>query len=265
MNDAEPIPDYVRVLRSPAEPAYRFSICTLVTRPDQYAGMLRSCREAGFGADCEYLCIDNSRGNVHDAFSGYDAFLVEARGEYVILAHQDVELCFDDRSALERRLGELTALDPHWGACGNSGGVALGRNAIRITDPHGTDRRIGDFPQRVFSLDENFVVVRRAANLCLSRDMTGYHMYGPDLCVMADVKGHSCYVIDFHLRHLSGGTMDGGFHAAAQAFGRKYARAFRSRWVQTSVTAVFLSGTRLYRAAAVSRIGRMLGIAAQRR
>lgn len=214
MHDAEPIPAHVKVLRPAAQDAFPFSICTLVTRPDQYRAMLRSYRDAGFGDDCEYLCIDNSRGNVLDAFGGCDAFLAEARGEYVILTHQDVELAFDDRAALERRLRELSELDPDWGACGNSGGVSLGRHAIRISDPHGEDTRIGDLPQRVTALDENFIVVRRGANLCLSRDLAGYHMYGADLCVMADVKGHRCYVIDFHLRHLSGGTADAGFYAS---------------------------------------------------
>lgn len=265
MHDAEPIPADVRMLHPDTPARHAFSICTLMTRPDQYAQMLRSYRAAGFEEDCEFLCIDNSRGNVYDAFSGYNAFLVEAQGEYVVLTHQDVLLAFDDRAVLEERLQALTGLDSAWGACGNSGGIALGRNATRISDPHGDDVAMGPFPQRVFSLDENFIVVRRSANLCLSRDLSGYHMYGPDLCAMADVKGDSCYVIDFHLRHLSGGTLDDSFRTSADAFARKYARAFRSRWIQTTVTAVFLSATDLLRIAATSRIGRKLGLGAGRR
>ena len=159
---------------------------------------------------------------------------------------------------LEQRLRHLTQVDGAWGVCGNSGGIALGRNAIRITDPHHTDVSMGPFPHRVFSLDENFMVVRRSANLCLSRDLAGYHMYGPDLCVMADVAGHRCYVIDFHLRHLSGGTLDADFRIREKEFARKYAHAFRSRWIQTSVTTVFLSGSRRLRTLAASRLGRML-------
>jgi hypothetical protein len=265
MPDAEPIPADVRVLHPDTPPRHAFSICTLVTRPEQYAQMLRSYRAAGFGADCEYLCIDNSRGNVYDAFSGYNAFLVEAQGEYIVLTHQDVVLAFDDRAVLEERLRALTALDPTWGACGNSGGIALGRNAIRISDPHGDDVTRGPLPQQVFSLDENFIVVRRSANLCLSRDLVGYHMYGSDLCVMADVAGHHCYVVDFHLRHLSGGTLDDSFWTGVEAFGRKYSRAFRSRWIQSSVTPAFLSGAGLLRAVATSRIGRRLRIGAGQR
>lgn len=263
MPDAD-APPPVRYLGAATPARRRFSICTLMTRPDQYAAMLASYRAAGFGDDCEYLCIDNSAGNVHDAFTGYNAFLVEAEGEYVILTHQDVELAFDDRAVLEERLRALTALDPDWGACGNSGGIALGRNAIRITDPHHGDVRMGPFPQAVGSLDENFIVARRAANLRLSRDMAGYHMYGSDLCVLAAIAGHRCYVIDFHLRHLSGGTMDASFHAAAAQFAAKYAHALRSRWIQSSATAVFLSGSAALRRVAGSRAGRRLGLTRRR-
>jgi hypothetical protein len=257
MPQADPLPD-PRIL-DPAAPApFRFSVCTLMSRPEQYAGMLASFRAAGFGGDCEYLCIDNSAGNVADAFAGYNAFLNEARGEHIILAHQDVVLDFDDRAVLERRLGELAALDPDWGACGNAGGIGIRRNAMRISDPHGSDVAIGPFPQRVLSLDENFIVVRRAANLSLSHDLSGYHMYGPDLCVMADIAGYRCYVIDFHLRHLSAGKLDGSFDVAALAFARKYARAFRSRWVPTTVTSAFLSGSARMRRLASSRVGEWL-------
>ena len=260
MDDANRVPENVRVLRRDRSSAYAFSVCTLMTRPDQYERMVRSYRDAGFGADCEFLCIDNSRGNMYDAYGGYNAFLVEAQGEYVILTHQDVELRFDDRAVLEERLRQLHALDPSWGACGNSGGVAPGRNAIRISDPHHSDVRMGPFPQRVFSLDENFMVARRDANLRMSRDLTGYHMYGPDLCALAEVGGNHCYVIDFHLLHLSGGTLDADFQASADAFSRKYARALRSRWLQTSVTCVFLSGSRLLRFIAGTRTARRLGL-----
>lgn len=97
-----------------------FPICTLISRPEQDATMLASFEAAGFGGDCEYLAIDDSRGNVLDAFAGYNAFLTEAKREYVILAHQDLELMFDYRPVLEAQLRELSALDPDWGICGNS-------------------------------------------------------------------------------------------------------------------------------------------------
>jgi len=58
------------------------------------------------------LCIDSSQGNVFEALSGYNAFLGAARGEYVILTHQDIELRFDDRAVLEERLRHLSGVAP---------------------------------------------------------------------------------------------------------------------------------------------------------
>lgn len=238
---------------------YAFSICTLMTRPEQYGDMLRSYRKAGFGDDCEYLCIDNSEGNALDAYEGCDAFLRDALGEHIILTHQDVELAFDDRAVLEQRLADLTALDHRWGACGNAGVGSVGELALRISDPHGENRKVGTLPARAFSLDENFIVVRRSANLSLSNDLSGYHLYGSDLCTLADIKGHSSYVIDFHLRHLSAGTLDADFDASVEAFKAKYSRAFRSRWLESTCTTVFLSSTRLLSSLMDSRVGRSLG------
>ena len=237
-----------------------FLICTLVSPPEQDAFMLAALEAAGFGGDCEYLTIDNPRGNVLDAFAGYNASLSEARGEYVVLAHQDLELAFDCRPVLEERLRELTALDPDWGVCGNTGGVARDRLAIRITDPHGDDTRQGPFPHQAMALDENFIVARRSANLCLSHDLSGYHMYGPDLCLMAQIAGYRCYVIDFHLRHASAGKIDATFEAGRDAFARKYQHAFRSRWFQTSCATVFLSASPRLRTIAQSRLARRLGL-----
>ena len=223
----------------------RFSICTLVTRPEQYEGMLESFRARGFdGDDCEFIQIDNRQGNRYDAYQGCNLLLTVARGTYVILCHQDV-LLIDDRRDLERVLAQLDRTDPSWGACGNSGGMSPGKMAIRLTDPHATDLRTTTFPARVYSLDENFILVKRSANLSLSRDLTGFHQYGCDICIIADVLGYTTYVVDFHLHHLSPGTREPALGAARANLVKKYLRAFRSRWVMSPCELFFLSGSSL--------------------
>jgi len=122
--------------------------------------------------------------------------------------------------------------------------VLPGRLALRITDPHGADRRVGSLPQRVMSLDENFIVVKRSARLGFSRDLTGFHLYGADICLLADILGHSAYVVDFHLRHLSAGSKSVSFRAAERAFVAKWNRALRPRCVQTTCTLLAISGSR---------------------
>jgi hypothetical protein len=209
-----------------------YSFCTLVTKPDEYRNMVELFVEKGFTEpDCEYLYIDNSQSNKHDAYSGYNRFLQQARGKYIILCHQDIEPIEDDRSRLDWLLTEVTQADPAWGLCGNAGANCSGDMVVRISDPWHANRNEGrPFPAPVMSLDENFILVRRDANLALSRDLKGYHWYGSDLCIVASVLGWSSYVIDFHLRHKSGGNKDTQFYKIRYAFRDKLAKAFRPRW-----------------------------------
>jgi hypothetical protein len=235
--------------------AKRFTIATLVNNRTHYDEMLASFEEAGFDRQsCEYLFVDNTGTEQTCAYRGLNHLLAEARGEYVILCHQDVRLVDDGRLELELRLGQLEQLDPTWAVAGNSGGIAPGRLAIRITDPHGSNQRIGTLPARVFSLDENFMVVKRSARLSFSRDLTGFHFYGADLCLMADVLGQAAYVIDFHLEHLSGGVKGPSFQVMEAAFCAKWGRALRPRFLQTPCSLVALTGDSLSRL-----IGRIAG------
>jgi hypothetical protein len=112
--------------------------------------------------------------------------------------------------------------------------------ALRITDPHGTGQRIGPFPARVVSLDENFLVVRAASRIRPSTTLSGFHLYGTDLCLQARAAGRSAWVIDFHLRHLSAGRVDSNFLRQQAAFeenwGRRLGRSERIRTTCTTLT-----------------------------
>lgn len=239
----------------------RFTIATLVNNRTHYDEMLASFEDGGFDRrDCEYLFVDNTGSEQTCAFRGLDRLLAEATGDYVILCHQDVRIVDDGRHELESRLAQLDALDPMWAIAGNAGGVAAGRLAIRITDPHGANQKVGTLPAKVMSLDENFMVVKRAARLSFSRDLSGFHFYGADLCLVADVLGHTTYVIDFHLEHLSGGLKGASFEAMERAFCAKWGHALRPRLLQTTCSLVTLSGdhlTRLIGRVAVPSLARL--------
>jgi len=257
------IPDFAVSVTSRTDGARpRFSICTLVTRHSEYAEMVESFVSHGFTpADCEYLYIDNSESNCFDAFRGCNLFLSEARGDFIVLCHQDLLLLEDGRVELEQRLSELTAHEPEWALCGNAGGVGLTRLAIRISDRYEENRFWGPFPARVTALDENFIVVRRDANLALPQDLSSFYFYGADLCIVADLLGRSAWVIDFHLRHNGVGSAMATKAARASFYNqrdvvRKYQRAFRSRWIVSTYFHFFLSrspiASRLLNARAVS-------------
>lgn len=221
----------------------RYSICTIVTRPREYAEMVESFTSHGFQQpDCEFLYLDNSEGNTFGAYAGYNLFLNVARGSYVILCHQDILLIDDGRSKLDAIIEDLTKHDPTWGAFGNGGGLRPDQLALRISDPHGTNQRVGDLPAKVQTLDENFIVVRKLANLALSRDLEGFHFYGTDICLVADALGWNSYVVDFHLLHKSPGSKDRSFFDIRERVIRKYRHALRSRWVTATTGTIFVSG-----------------------
>ncbi|WP_149535608.1 acyl esterase [Siccirubricoccus phaeus] len=231
------------------EPALAFSICTLVNDRAQHAAMVASFQAGGFGPKlAEFLALDTTEGQGCDAFQGIPRLLAAARGRYVVLCHQDVRLLSDGAAVLLARLAELDRLDPGWALAGNAGATPEGELAIRISDPYGEDQRRGRLPARAVSLDENFLVLRRAAPVGLSADLAGFHLYGADLCLQARLAGRSAWVIDFHLRHLSPGRKDASFHAAQTAFEAKYAALLAGlRGMRTTCTQLDLRRSRLGR------------------
>lgn len=250
MPAVEGMPTGTRTVLAGAERAggVAYSIGTLVNDMAQYQAMRASFADKGFGTDdCEYLIIDNSGPVQTSAYAGLNALLSAARGRYVILCHQDVRLIGDGRAELDRRLAELTARDAAWALAGNAGGIAPGDFALRISDPHGVNQHRGALPARVAALDENFMVVRGGSRIGFSRDLDGFHFYGADICLAAGMLGHSAYVIDFHLAHLSGGVTGASFHTSEAQFRAKWSGALRPRWLQTTCSLLHLSGNTLGR------------------
>lgn len=237
--------DCIRRVAGPAPggTTLRYSIGSLVTDTAQHAAMRQSFEAGGFTpADCEYLYVDNTGAQQTDAYRGLNALLNAARAPVVILCHQDVRLLNDGRRELDARLAALTVRDADWALAGNAGGVAPGVLAVRISDPHGKDVHVGELPERVVALDENFIVVRRDARIGFSNDLAGFHFYGADICLHAAQMGYSAYVIDFHLEHLSPGRKSEDFYKAELAFQQKWSRALSPRWLQTTCALLRLSG-----------------------
>ncbi len=229
-------PDAVNVARLLEADRPRFSICSIVNRPAQYAEMVKSFRAGGFteAAGCEFLYLDNSSGNNYESYSGYNIFLRVARGQYVILCHQDVFLIEDGLDRLNEVIEELDALDPDWALFGNSGGYWPCRQAIRIRDKIGDNQAHGaPFPRKCHSLDENFIVVRADANLALSKDLKGFHLYGTEICLVAAALGHHSYVADFYLYHAGEANIDPTYGLIRAAMIRKYSRVLAMRMLKT--------------------------------
>lgn len=228
-------PAFSRPVGAAAAAKCRYSICTLVSNPSEYGEMVESFVRAGFHPDlCEYLYCDNSGSNRLDAFAGCNAFFDCACGEFLILCHQDVLLNYDRIDKLERVIRELDARDPDWGLLGNAGGIRPGHFAVRITHAGGDEHKSGNFPARVQSLDENFILIKRSAGLRLSRDLQGFHFYGTELCQAAQSRGLTAWVVDFHLLHKSTGKYDASFLECYRAVCRKYRSSPGGGYIQTT-------------------------------
>lgn len=221
---------------------YKYSICTLVTNLSEYACMLDSFRNAGFNeSDCEFLYSDNSKKNEFEAFSGINRFLREAKGEFVIICHQDVLTTIDDRKKLEEQIRKVTRMDPNWAVLGNAGVNNLYNTSMVITHANKKCYRSGTLPSRVLSLDENFLLVKASSNLAVAGDLKGFHMYGTDICLVAECLGYSAYAIDFHLIHNGRGLVDDSFHRLTERLIRKYSSFFSGRYIKTTITSFYIS------------------------
>ncbi|MCW3088533.1 MAG: acyl esterase, partial [Sediminibacterium sp.] len=184
---------------------YEFAICTLVTSWEEYALMKSSFIDCGFSGNCEYLVADNTHQNASDAYQAIASFLATNRSRYLVIVHQDVR-CIDHRRDLLSCLAQLTALDATWALCGNAGAQGYHNDIIHIMN-NGKIVKSDNVPAKVNSLDENFLLINMNTSLAISADMSGFHLYGTDLAIIADFLGHSCYVIPFLVNHISLGNV----------------------------------------------------------
>lgn len=221
---------------------FKYTICTLVSNPSEYSEMMRSFIKAGFTEeDCEYLYADNSVNNEFEAFGGINRFLREARGEFVIICHQDVLINKDNRKKLESQIDSVSVIDPNWGVLGNAGINNMFNMSYIITRSDMKTYENGELPSKVQSLDENFMLIKASANLALSGDLSGFHMYGTDICLVAECLGYSAYSIDFNILHKGTGLVDESFYNLSKGIQNKYIKFFRGRYIRSTITRFYLS------------------------
>jgi hypothetical protein len=227
-----------------------FLICTVANDHEQYAAMKRAFLGAGFTEDrCCYAVFMNGPENAHDPYTAYAPHLHRTGYEYVVLCHQDVRPDVGDgHDDLLRVLRELDGRDPAWAIAGNAGVTDTLERVGHITDPYGTDVRRGCLPERVASLDENFLVINPGSGVSFSRGLRGFHLYALDLCLSAAECGHTCYVADWHLRHLSAGNAwSADFIACWHDFRDRWSERIGFRYVATPASLLFFSRSRFLR------------------
>lgn len=219
---------------------FLFSICTIVTSMEEYAEAKQSFEACGFTENCEYLVADNTLGNQFSAYEAIAAFIKRSSGQYLIIVHQDVR-CIDNKEMLTACLSELTQLDRNWAVCGNAGNLGYREKRYYINNA-GEEIITHGLPARVSCLDENMLIINRDTNLTISADLDGFHLYGSDLCLVADFLGYSCYVIPFMVKHLSPGNID-ELKLHREKFISQYGKKLRGRFIETTCINFYLSNS----------------------
>lgn len=220
---------------------YEFSICTIVNDMAEYEMMKCSFIENGFDEDCEYLIVDNTNTNNFDAYQAISLFLNTAKGRFLILVHQDVRVV-DNKIQLKNCLHNLDIKHPSWAICGNAGAIDYHESAVYITYPEKKDITKIEFPVKVKSLDENFLLLKRSSNLTISTNLKGFHLYGTDLCIIAKFLGFTSYVIPFMVMHLSEGNM-ASLQLHKGDFIKTYGSKMKIGFMQTTCTSFYLSNS----------------------
>jgi len=229
---------YKPVSNNTAKSEIEFSICTIVSDLDEFLLMKQSFEDRGFSSGCEYLIVDNTHGNTYNAYQAISLFLKQAAGQFLVIVHQDVR-CIDKRAVLLKCLEEVNSINPDWAICGNAGGRGYREDVIYITYESHIEK-YSKLPQEVNSLDENFLVINRAANITISHDLHGFHLYGTDLCIIANFLGYHCYVIPFMVMHYSKGNLK-SLAAHKKEFVETYGKKLSAGYIQTTCTRFYLS------------------------
>lgn len=221
----------------------KFSICTLVTNLVEYEEMKNSFLQYGFN-DCEFLIADNSKGNKNNAYQAIRKFFNTASGQYIILCHQDI-LIKSNVSQLEKCISELNTIHPLWAIAGNAGGKHIKGVVKNLINHDKSTSTYSPLPVRVYSVDENFILIDKQKFTSISNDINGFHFYGTDLCLLADIQGYEAYVVDYMLYHKSPGNFNSEFYAQKNKFQTKYTAALRGRFIESTCARLFLSGNKL--------------------
>lgn len=201
--------------------ALEISLVCCVNRHDVFEGCLvESLSRAGMTERAEIIPIDN-RSNQYSVPQALNVGIEKSRAPIVVCCHQDVRMPDGWLDRFLTQIALVEAKDRQWGVAGVMGIRVNGAFAGHIQDPH-TSRSFGRLPQRVQSLDEVCLAIRRDSELRFDERLGGFHLYGADLCLQARMKGMHCYALDASVEHLSRGTLDESFYEMADRLCAKW-------------------------------------------
>jgi len=132
----------------------------------------------------------------------YNDAIQRCSEDLIVFSHQDVyfpESWLDD---LQRSIALLNQSDPNWAVLGCWGVTEKnwGTGYLHSVG-HGTLGEPFDQPQRINTLDECVIILRKSSGLQFDPGLPDFHFYGTDICLAARKKGFTCYVISAFCIH----------------------------------------------------------------
>jgi len=188
----------------------KIAIVSCINNFHLFEGLRKSLR---IEKNVQLHSIDNTLNNF-SVPAAYNLALKNTNAEIFVFVHQDVLFPEKWIDMLNSQIQELERIDKNWGVLGIMGKKKWGTYAGHIIDPH-TNRRFGNLPSLVQSVDEVCLIIRRNSGLNFDETLGGYHFYGADICLQARQRRMNNYAIDAPLTHLSGGDRDTNFHIMA--------------------------------------------------
>ena len=131
------------------------------------------------------------------AAAAYNAAIEKAAADLLVLAHQDVYLPEGWLRVTKRALVDLAVTDPDWAVLGAWGIQRSGEGVGFLYC--GAARRVlgGPFEGGVAvdTLDEVLLILRKSSGLRFDERLSGFHLYGSDICLEARRRRRKCYAI----------------------------------------------------------------------
>lgn len=141
------------------------------------------------------------------AAAAYNAGIEKAKTDVVVFAHQDVYFPEGWIAAVQKALEMLSRRDPEWAVAGIWGVTSSGEYVGHLYCA-GLQRTLGSSAEdaiEVRSLDEVVLIVRKSSGVRFDERLTGFHMYGTDLCLEAKRRGMRSYAISAFCIHNTNG------------------------------------------------------------
>ena len=177
-------------------------------------------------AQYEFIGIDNSAGTFASAAAALNRGAAQARGDYLIFAHQDMRFISPDTLA---RIEALMLSLPDAGIAGVIGVKETGETGGYIINTYEMLGARIDRPEEVQTLDECLLIVPRKIFALMPFDekvTDGWHLYGVDYCLTARAAGLKTYVLPVLTHHFSLATNYAGLFDYQRRVFRKHYRLF---------------------------------------